>query len=310
MKGVRSRLAVIALVASSLCLSERARAQTVALDLRACSAPSEEAVRALLALELRERLVAPGAEEARRADSTVVVRCDQRAAELEVRDSDARRVVDLTSVPEPLRARLLALAIADLATGMLEAARAQGSVATDEVVPEPPPVTRALSARFVLGLSAGVQLAPLLGVIGGLSLWMALRGPLRLYAALELAQARGAVDGGHVRMRLAALRIGPALALERARAGVMLGAGARAAWHHFAGEPGEGSAQARSFSALSLAPTVFVGARLTLAPRWLLLLEAALSHQLRATRLRVEGGSTRSLLPLESAVRVGIGATW
>lgn len=309
----RSWLIAIALGAFSWSDAQRACAQAVALDLRACAAPAESAVRAIAAVELRGRLL-PSAVTDERVQSTVRVRCDERTAELQLVETGAHRSVNLASVPETLRARLLALAVAELATDLpaaASAAQTPAAPAREDTTNAPPASTSfARAPRFTLGLSAGVQLAPLFGALGSLSLLFALRGPLRLYAAFELAQARADVEGGRVRMRTAALRLGPALGLSRPRGGCFIGLGARAARQQFAGESRDERYDARSFSALSLGPSVFGGGQVQLAPHIAVLIEAAATHQLRATRLHVGGEKTRSLSAFEAGLRLGVGASW
>jgi hypothetical protein len=329
----------IALLASPLLLvAADVAAQSVVLDLHECAeptAPAAEEVRALLALELRERLLPPaavapavgaagaGAEERLRAGSwTVAVSCADQLATLRVLETGASRVVALNSVPEPLRPRLLALSIAELATRISEP-------------PDPPPARKAAAApaaaaasatpgrspteasaaqrppRGMVALSAGAELTPLLGVVGALSLALRLRGPLFLYVALELAQARTEIDHGRARVRSATVRLGPALALERARFAAFAALGVRAAVQQFAGEPDDRElSEGRSFHQLSFAPSAIGAAQLRLSPRWFLSAELALSLQLRAQRLSVRGGESRTLSPFESALRAGGGVAW
>lgn len=281
------------------------RAQEVALDLAACSAPARDAVRAHAALELRERLLPPGApSDGSLRRFSVAVRCDDLRAELRVRETGAQRNVDLTTVPEPQRARLLALSIAELATDLPEL-RAPAPRRTAAAV-----ATNAHRPRVAVALGVGAQLAPVWGVLGGLSVWFALRGPLRLYASAELEHARTRVDGGHVRALTTGLRLGPALAAERARVAGMFGVGVRAALHHYRGVPGRADSDARSFSSLSLGPSAFLLFQVRLRSRWLWLLESSLTHALRETRMEIRGGSARVLSPLDLGVRSGVGYTW
>jgi hypothetical protein len=293
-------VAIVACVGNA----RRARAQEVALDLSACSVPAAEEVRALASVELRDRLLTIEASaQASVPRFTVAVRCDERTASLLVRESGAERTVDLASVPPPLRARLLALSIAELTTDMAEG-RSEPARA---VLPVPAaPITR---RRVTVALSAGAQLAPLLGVLGSLSVWLMWRGPLRLYTSVDVGHARAPLDGGQVSMSTVALRAGPALAFERGRFEATVGLGVRAARHQFRGQPARAGA-ARSFSTLSLAPTAFVALQLRLTRHFLWLIDAGLTHQLRETRLEVRGGSPRVLSALETAVRSGVGVTW
>lgn len=94
-------------------MSIRAQAQDVALDMRACPSPRASDVRAVLAVELHEQLLSEGAAPPSGAH-VVEVRCTSDAAELQLRGTETRRSLALSSVPPALRARVLALSIAEL----------------------------------------------------------------------------------------------------------------------------------------------------------------------------------------------------
>jgi hypothetical protein len=96
-----------------LSMGSRAAGQSVALDMRACLEPAPREVRAVLTVELHEQLLAE--DESVPADARVVeVRCTRDQAELWLRGMGSRRTVALASVPPELRARLLALSVAEL----------------------------------------------------------------------------------------------------------------------------------------------------------------------------------------------------
>src|SRR5687768_17519145 len=90
-----------------------ALAQPVVLELAACPVPPPAEVRALVSLELKERLVGPQAAVPSTAQH-VQLSCSDIQAEVVLRETGARRSLSLASVPGALRARLLALAIAEL----------------------------------------------------------------------------------------------------------------------------------------------------------------------------------------------------
>jgi hypothetical protein len=103
-----------------LSMDSRAAAQSVALDMRACAEPAPRDVRAVLTVELHEQLL--GEDEGLPADARVIeVRCSRDEAELWLRGTAARTVA-LGSVPRELRARLLALSVAELVRPQLSAA--------------------------------------------------------------------------------------------------------------------------------------------------------------------------------------------
>ncbi len=94
-------------------LASPARAEDVALDMTGCAQPSPSDVRAVLEVELQGQLRRED-EAGPRGAQVVEVRCTSSDAHLWLRGTNARRTVTLTTVPPELRARLLALSVAEL----------------------------------------------------------------------------------------------------------------------------------------------------------------------------------------------------
>jgi len=296
-----------------------ARAQTVALDLTGCAVPPAAEVRALAALELRGRLLeSPDVA----ADQQLSVTCTGDRAELHSSARAEPRTIDLGSVPPALRARLLALSIAEL--NRAPRAQPSGVETTHDAEPAPPIVaptepastaaaSRASAARFSGLLAAGVKLsaAPMWAAAGALSTLLPVVGPLAWTGELALGQARRDIDGGSLRVRSVVLRSGPALLLVRARALWYAGLAVRLELLELTGEPRDRSlwrsSSARTFV---IGPGLFAGVALPLGRHLALALEAELAHQLRAVDVEVRGGQSSTLSPWRAALDVLVGARW
>jgi len=308
-----------------------ANANSVALELTGCAAPPEADVRAIAALELRGRLV-EGSDAA--ADQRVTVTCTGDRAELRTSARSEVRTIDLGSVPAPLRARLVALSIAELSSvpraepelvppGQDAAAPPLASTPTER-----PPTTVAAHATrpsFSGWLAAGAKLTvvrshaqesrvssgPMLAAAGAVSALQHVVGPLAWTGELALGQARHDIDGGRLRVRSVVLRSGPALVLARPRALWHTGLAVRLELLELAGEPSDRSlwrgASVRTFVA---GPALFAGVALPLGRHLTLALEGELAHQLRAVDVEVIGGSASTLSPWRAALDVLVGARW
>ncbi|MDB4977708.1 MAG: hypothetical protein JWN48_6049 [Myxococcaceae bacterium] len=295
-----------------------AAAQSVALDLSGCAAPPAREVRILSALELRGRLV----ERAAAAQLHIAVTCRDARASLHSDEREESRELDLATVPPPLRARLLALAIAELAHGE---ARGDPAPALQEAGPAAPRTlerlqtehgvrARAGAARGLRGfVVAGVSLQALPAWSAGaaLSSLVRLTGLLAWSGALSLAQTRHDLDGGTLRIRSLGLRGGPALVLERARSLFYAGVAARLSLYALHGQPSDRSAaRAGGFRTVVAGPELYGGAALALGRHALIGFELELAEQLRELRVEVEGGRASTLSSWRCALSLLAGAQW
>ncbi|MEY4508886.1 MAG: hypothetical protein RLZZ450_1008 [Pseudomonadota bacterium] len=297
-----------------------ARAQAVALDLVGCAEPAAADVRALASLELRGRL-REGSDAS--AEQHIVVTCAGDRAALRAVERGDVRAVELDTVPPALRARLLALSIAELAkvsgaegtTDDERTASTQAELPRDNLPEAPssaPPVLQSRAAsRAVLAVGARLSTLPSLGGAASLASLVRVFGPLSWTGALALGQSRCAIDRGHLRARSLVLRSGPALTLERARWLSYVALAARVELLQLAGEPRDNAlwraARVRTFVA---GPALFAGVLLALGSHALVGLEAELAHQLRAIDVEVRGGQTSTLSPWRLTFDVLVGARW
>jgi opacity protein-like surface antigen len=316
------------MLCAGLCSSERARAQAVVLDLSGCAEPSPSEVRALLGVELHDQLVGEGDLVPGDAQ-TVEVRCTQAEAELRVRETALRRVVALASVPAGLRARVLALSIAELARPQPIAAPPQvpppTEVATEPEESEPDveadaeaeaeaefpddPFTR--PASYALWAAAEGQATPLLGFGGSVLLRVKLQELLAWSSAVSIGQARTDIDRGKLRVLSVSLRTGLALVLESSRASFHVGAGVRGGWLQLTGEPSVAADTAAAhFDAWFVGPALFGGVSWRVASHVFIALELEVDHTLREVRANVEGGEARTLSPWRSSGALGAGLAW
>lgn len=296
---------------------ERAQAEAVALDLTACAEPPERDVRTLAALELRGRLVERAPAE---AALQIVVRCEDERALLSLSSSgstSAPRSIDLSTVPEALRARLLALAIAELARAPSEPEPVVEPVLSSEPAPvqspEPAPARPREPARWNSQIAAGVELqaAPMLLLSGTLSTLVRALGPLGFSGLLSLGQGRREIDLGTLRVRQLGLRAGPAFLFTRPRYRLHAGVAARVSLLALRGEADDRTvATARSFRTVVAGPAVFAGSSLALGRHFMLGLEAELAHLLREVRADVSGARSSTLAPLRVSLSLLLGARW
>jgi hypothetical protein len=293
-----------------------AGAEVIALDLSACASLPASDVRALLALELRERLLPEGAPEPA-AVQHVSVSCDQSRARLRLRELGTERELALSSVQPELLARLLALSIAELLqqpgaqttqTAPLPAPAAPAAPSASR--PVPPSRPEALP-RFALWAGIELSATPLFALGGSVSLRARLWRRLAWSSAFAFTQGTGDIDRGALRLQSNALRTGPALLLEDRRGALQLGLGARVGALRLRGEP-EDSAETESaeFRSWYVGPALFAGGTLRLGTHAILALELELAYTMRRVRADVEGGGARTLGPWRTSAVLGAGATW
>jgi len=308
------------MLCAGLCFSERARAQPVALDMSGCEEPAPSEVRALLGVELHEQLL--GEDDLVPGDAqTVEVRCTQAEAELSVRETASHRVVALASVPAGLRARVLALSIAELARPQPIAAPPPppAEVVTEPEEPEPDVEAEAEApddrftrpASYALWAAAEGQATPLLGLGGSVLLRVKVQELLAWSSAASIGQARADIDRGKLRVLSVSLRTGLALLLESSRASLHVGAGMRGGWLQLTGEPSDAADTAAAhFDTWFVGPALFGGVSWRVASHVFIALELEVDHTLREVRANVEGGDARTLSPWRSSGALGAGVAW
>lgn len=293
-----------------------ARAQVVALDLQGCAEPAPADVRALATLELRGRLNQGADGE---AEQHIVVTCTGQRAELRAVERGDVRSVELGSVPAGLRARLLALSIAELASVSSAAPTALG--ATEPAAPPPPSLPPAPASRpervswprsiAIVAAGASLSVVPVVGGAASVSSLVRVFDALSWTGALTLGQTQKGLEGGRVRLRSLVLRSGPALTLERARWLGYTGLAARVELLELVGKARDAalyrSERARTFV---IGPALFTGVLLALGSHALVGLEAQLAHQLRAVDVEVRGGQTSTLSPWRVTVDALVGSRW
>jgi hypothetical protein len=288
-----------------------ARAEHVALDMSACPDVSEVELRSLLALELPTRLLAP--QQLEPADSEhVQIRCSLSEATLTRAELGKSRTLALSSVPLPLRPRVIALAIAELVRPEPAGVSAPAPAAAP-VAPVPPAPTASALKSERYHLWAGVQGAalPLFSLGGALALRVSIRPLFAWASALSFGQRRIAIDRGQLRVQDLSLRSGPALSFTRARWTLLLGAAAKLSYVRLTGEAADRSAtRARRFDAWLFVPTLFAGAAVALGRGAFAALELEAGHALRRLRADVEGGGARTLSAFRASALLGAGLQW
>ena len=293
-----------------LCSPQGVCAQDVALDMSACHDPAPGVVRALVSVELRDRLL-PADASPPAGVQVVDVRCTRDEAELGVRGTEERKTVALSSVPAELRARLLALSVAELARPQPRAAVPVAPVAPVEPPRSLPAEPRLATPTYLLWAGLEVQATPLLGLGGSLLLRAKMHDFWAWSSAVSLAQASSAIDRGELRVLQASLRTGLAFLLESSRASLQVGAGVRGGWLRLSGEPASSELTAAArFSAWYLGPALFAAVTFRVASPVFVALELELTCALREVRANVEGGSARTLSPWRSSGVLGAGVAW
>jgi hypothetical protein len=299
----------------------------VVLDMSGCDEPAPNEVRALLVVELHEQLVREDELPPANAQ-TVEVRCTPDDAELRLRGTELRRTVALASVPLGLRARVLALSIAELARPQpiaavppptADAAAApvpEDSEPEPEEEPEEDPddVEHDASLRpatYFLWAGVEAEATPLFGLGGSVLLRVKVGELLAWSSAVSVAQAHTDIDRGTLRVLSVSLRTGVALLLESSRASLHVGAGVRGGWMRLTGEPSDAEDTAAAhFDAGFVGPALFAGGTWRIAAPVFVALELEVDHALREVRANVEGGNARTLSPWRSSGSLGLGAAW
>jgi hypothetical protein len=311
----------MAVMGAWLCFPQRVSAEAVALDMTGCTDPAPSEVRGLLAVELHDQLVReddfppPDAQ-------TVEVRCTQAEAELSLRGTPTQRTIALANVPPELRARVLALSIAELArpqplaAGPTPPPPAAAVVEPEVTQPDEPsePATDTDSLRpppgYLLWIGAEGQAAPIFSVGGSLLLRVRVRHLLAWSSAISAAQTHVDIDRGKLRVLAVSVRTGLALLLENTRVSFHVGAGVRAGWNRLTGEPYDAEdLSAAHFDAWSVGPAVFAGAHVRVSRPVFLAVELELDH-LRELQANVAGGNPRKLSPWRNSVALGAGVAW
>lgn len=277
-----------------------ALAQPVAVSMSDCPSVSASEVRAVLAVELQGQL----AREESSVPPRVQVQCSERSAELWLQGTPVRRSLSLGSVPPELRARLLALSIAELVRPQPLAAAPPPAAVPPLRAAEP-----ALPGRRIwLGFAA--QAAPIVGLGGALSFDMRVGEWLAWSSTLGLLQARAGIDRGELRVLSLSVRSGLALQLQGVRGSLQLGAGLHGRRQGVEGVPSDVAAtRAARFTVWSLGPALFAGASWQLGRHVLLALALELDR-LREVRARVEGGQTERLSAWHAGAVLGAGVAW
>jgi hypothetical protein len=258
-----------------------AQDEAIALDTSACEVDASE-LRRILALERR-------LEDGARLQ--VELRCDRERAWL--RAGPTTREIELASVPEALRARLLALAIAELR-------------------PTPPPAAISRPAgpqRFRLWLAAHGLLSSLAAAGAQLGFTTRLNPWSALTSGAAFTQGSLAIDRGELRVRHASVHAGLAVQRE-GRLTMMTGAGVRAGWLGLRGLPSEARVRGQRFDTWFVGPTLFGSAALGFATHGFVLLGLELTHSIREVHAEVRGGRTRTLSPWLGGASLGVGASW
>ncbi|HEY6877692.1 MAG TPA: hypothetical protein VI299_06710, partial [Polyangiales bacterium] len=205
------RIARLEALAACLCLwfswssASQADSAQGTLDMSACSEIDASEVRRILSLEL-------SVSDASSDDTREVrVECDRATARLSSRDRT--RTLALESVPEPLRARLLALAIAELGPRASGVAAEPSGAPPAERPPSVAPVRPRAPQRSQLWLGAYGQRGSAWAAGATLGFTSSLRRMWAWSSGAAFTQGTHAIDRGQLRVRHASLYAGPALQL-------------------------------------------------------------------------------------------------
>jgi hypothetical protein len=222
----------------------------------------------------------------------------------------------LAYVPLGLRARVLALSIAELTRPQPAAAVAPppppAAAPAEPATPEPqalidPP---AEAPPFQLWIAAEAEASPIFGLGGSVLLRVRLLELLAWSSAASIGQARTHIDQGKLRVLSVSLRSGLAFLRESELASFHIGAGVRAGWTRLAGEPDDAANLAAAhFGAWSVGPAVFAGATLRVSSPVFLALELELDRA-REFRAKVAAGNARKISPWRSSAALGVGVRW
>ena len=267
--------ATIALCACCVLIATSVAAQvepgepaTVRLDVPDCLGVSGDEVRRLVALELAPRLRVDASDGAAAIVGSVT--CGERVQIViddPQRATPLRLSLDLASAPEPARARLLALSIAELiATSRLERApELERAREADAAAGSEPASETARTWRVWLapGLSRlGSPALTLLGMEGGVSYAL---GPVVMLAELQARWGDAAAVAADVAVQTysAAVMLSPLLSLGAFD--FTAGPGARLGHARLVGQPERADLQGRALSGVWFGPMVGAGVQYRLS---------------------------------------------
>jgi hypothetical protein len=283
------------------------------LSLEGCAEADAGEVRRLLALELSERL---SDAEQDAAENGLHVRCAGDYAELSRVGEPVQRRLAMTQVPAELRPRLIALAVAELASMPIEAV-APAAAALPEPpgptldTPAPPPAPPPSEPRFAVGLGGLGQITPLRSVGGALAFETRLLRHFAWSARAHYARGQRAIDLGTLYMTQLGMRTGPVLRVSYAPITIFAGLGARLSLLRLRGEATDAEiALGKRVQKLVAGPDLHVGVRLVLGQHGFLALELVEFYAMRALRIQTVGGSVRTLRGLYTEATLGGGFAW
>ena len=302
-----------------------ARHPPVVVELEQCDEPLAAEVRRIVEVELRTAVA--HATDAREAMTRVVATCRESEVDLSLADAATakrlERTVALAAAAPTARARLIALAVAELvvASGQEIENRPE---AKEQVLPPPPPppqpATRGAEGARVAPVSAMAEAIGVARAFPVSGLWLlgaGARGFLTLSRPFTLLLEATAEWGKASRAtgQVAARAMGGALGLgwgvERRWAFLMPWAGARAGVADLRGEPSPDSptTSGETQSGPWLGPEIGVSA--TLFPHAAVHVTAALSAgaMLLGVRGEVAGDSNVNVVGPWAALVVGVGLT-
>ncbi|MFT3927765.1 MAG: hypothetical protein QM778_34880 [Myxococcales bacterium] len=301
----------------------------VTITFTSCEVPSPSEVRALLAIELREDLLPDGTGELetggaareQRADYHVQVQCSGHEAQVTVRETAATRTIALAKEPVELRARLLALAIAEQVSPASEPVPTKAQTATTEpaivqpdpqaVAPLPRSTPRASAAEHFAWAALQLQASPLLGPGVTLGLSQRIWRLLSWSSSLSYSFARSSLDDGELRVQQTSVNTGPALHLAFSDLVLELGAGMRAGWLGLRGEPDDAArVRGKRVDTWLAGPSLFGALFVNAGKRGFGMLALELAYTLRKVHADVQGGGGRTLSALWGAASLGGGFAW
>jgi hypothetical protein len=222
----------------------------------------------------------------------------------------------MTQVPAELRPRLIALAVAELASMPTEAVAPAAAALPEPTAPTldaatPPPAPPPSEPRFALGLGGLGQITPLRSAGGALAFDARLLRHFAWSARAHYAQGQRAIDLGTLHMTQLGMRTGPELVVGYAPIALFAGLGARVSLLRLRGEASDAeTASGRRVRKLVAGPDLHAGVRLVLGQHGFLALELVAFYAMRALRVQTAGGSVRTLRGLYTEATLGGGFAW
>jgi len=291
----------------------------VVVDLEHCEEPLAAEVRRIVGVELRATVV--DASQVRGAATQVLASCRGAEVGLVVKDGATgkrlERAVELAAAAPAARARLVALAAAELVVTSRQEIE-EAPAPSIEATPPPPPaqVQRVARAKQV---SAMAEAIGAVRAFPGSALWLLGAGargfftisrPFTLTLEVTAAWGKASRTTGQVAGRAISGGLGLGWGIERKWAFIMPWVGARAGVASLTGEPGPGSqASGRTQSGPCLGPEL--GASVTLFPHAPAHVTVTLSAgvMLLGVRGEVTGDRNVDVQGPWAALVVGVGAT-